>query len=152
MKDKKKLILVISIAVVLISSLLLLFNYINLKEEENSLKGKIGYVNIQQVFNSHPLKKDAEDELNKLAQDMQLELENKLEDVPKEEHQKMINDYQQRLSKKEKELVNNIVDKIEQTIHDIAQDKEMKVVIEEQDVVKGGQDITQLVMQRIENK
>jgi outer membrane protein len=152
LKDNKKLILIISLAVVLISSLLLLFNYINLKEEENSLKNKIGYVNIQQVFNSHPLKKDAEDELNKIAQDMQLELEKKLEDVPKEEHQQLINDYQKRLSKKETELVNNIVDKIEQTIHDIAQEEEMKVVVEEQDVVKGGHNITQLVLQRIENK
>ena len=152
MKDKKKLILVITLAVVLISSLLLLFNYINLREEENSLKGKIGYVNIQQVFNSHPLKKDAENELNKLAQDMQLELEKKLEDVPKDEHQQLIKDYQQRLSKKENELVNNIVEKIEQTVYEIAQEKEMKVVVEEQDVVKGGHNITQLVLQRIENK
>ncbi|MCF8002436.1 MAG: OmpH family outer membrane protein [Halanaerobiales bacterium] len=151
MKDKKKLILVIT-AVVLISSILLLFNYINLREEKNSLKGKIGYVNIQQVFNRHPLKKDAEDELNKLAQDMQLELENKLEDVPKDEHQQLIKDYQKRLSKKENELVNNIVVKIEKTVQEIAQEKEMKVVVEEQDVVKGGHNITQLVIQRIENK
>lgn len=152
MKDKKKLILVISLAVVLISSLLLLFNYINLREEENSLKGKIGYVNIQQVFNSHPLKKEAETELNKIAQDMQLELENKLEDVPKDEHQQLINDYQQRLSEKENELVNNVVEKIEQTVHEIAQEKEMKVVVEEKDVVKGGHNITQLVLQRIEDR
>lgn len=142
----------ISLAVVIISSLLLLYNYVNLREEENLLKDEIGYVNIQQVFDSHPLTKEAEEELNVLAQDLQLELENKLEDVPKEEHQDLIDEYQEKLSKKENELVDNIVSEIEQSIQEIAKEKEMKAVVEEQDVVKGGHDITPLLLQRTENK
>jgi len=137
--------------VVIASSLLLLYRYINFEEEENKYKDKIGYVNIQTLFNSHPLKKEAENTLNNLARDMQLELENKLEDTTKEEHQQLISEYQQRLSKKENELIDNIVEDINQEIDKVAAEKEMKVVIKEQDVIKGGFDITQLVLQRIES-
>src|SRR6056297_3051251 len=91
--------------VVVVSSLLLLYQYVNFEGEENKLKDKIGYVNIQTLFNSHPLKKEAENTLNNLARDMQLELENKLEDTPKEEHQQLIDEYQKKLSKKENELI-----------------------------------------------
>ncbi len=152
MEDKKKLIIIIIAMVVVAGSLLLLYQYINFGEEENELKDKIGYVNIQTLFNSHPLKKEAENTLNNLARDMQLELENKLEDTPKEDHQQLIDQYQQRLSKRENELIDNIVADIEEKIRKIAAEKEMRVVIKEQDVIKGGHDITQLVLQRIENK
>src|SRR6056297_1908420 len=117
--------------VVIASSLLLLYRYINFEEEENKYKDKIGYVNIQTLFNRHPLKKEAENTLNNLARDMQLELENKLEDTTKEEN----------------ELIDNIVEDINQEIDKVAAEKEMKVVIKEQDVIKGGFDITQLVLQ-----
>lgn len=149
MKDNKKLIIIVVAMVVVISSLLLLYNYINFAEEENELKDKIGYVNIQTVFDSHPLKKEAEETLNNLARDMQLELENKLEDTPKEEHQQLIEEYQNRLSNKENELISNILENIDETINRVAHEKEMKVVVKEQDVIKGGHNITQLVLQRI---
>jgi len=152
LKDKKKLIIIIIAMVVVVSSLLLLYQYVNFEGEENKLKDKIGYVNIQTLFNSHPLKKEAENTLNNLARDMQLELENKLEDTPKEEHQQLIDEYQKKLSKKENELIDNIVVDIEKKIRKIAVEKEMKVVVKEQDVIKGGYDITQLVLQRIEKR
>lgn len=136
--------------VVVAGSLLLLYQYLNFGEEENELKGKIGYVNIQTLFNSHPLKKEAENDLNEQAREMQLELETKLEDTPKEDHQQLIDQFQQRLSKKENELIDNIVADIEEKIKKIAAEKEMKVVVKEQDVIKGGHDITQLVLQQFE--
>lgn len=150
MKDKKKLIIIIIAMVVVAGSLLLLYQYINFGEEENKYKDKIGYVNIQTLFNSHPLKKEAEDTLNNLARDMQLELENKLEDTPKEDHQQLINQYQEQLSKKENELIDNIVSDIEEKIDEVAAEKQMKIVVKEKDVIKGGYDITQLVRQKIE--
>lgn len=151
MRINNKLIIILIAMVVIASSLLLLYRYINFEEEGNKYKDKIGYVNIQTLFNSHPLKKEAENTLNNLARDMQLELENKLEDTPKEEHQQLISEYQQKLSKKENELIDNIVKDINQEIDKVAAEKEMKVVIKEQDVIKGGYDITQLVLQRIES-
>lgn len=151
MKDKKNITLIIIILIVVTSaSLLLLYSSVNLKDEENELKNKIGYVNIQILFDSHPLKKEAEEELNNLARDLQLELETKLEDVEKENHQELIYQYQNKLSEKENELINNVVSSIEETINEFAQEKEMKAVLKEEDVIDGGQDITELILKRIE--
>ncbi len=150
MKDKKNITLIIIILVVVTSaSLLLLYSNINLKDEENELKNKIGYVNIQVLFDSHPLKKEAEEKLNNLARDLQLELETKLEDVDKENHQELIYQYQNKLSEKENELINNVVDSIENTINQFAKENEMKAVLKEEDVIDGGLDITELLLKRI---
>lgn len=151
MKDKKNLtIIIIILVVVTAASLLLLYRNINLKDNENELKNKIGYVNIQVLFDSHPLKKEAEDKLNNLARDLQLELETKLEDVDKENHQELIYQYQKKLSKKENELINNVVNSIEKTINQVTKEKEMKAVLKEEDVIDGGQDITELILKRIQ--
>ncbi len=152
MKDKRNITLIILILVVVTAtSLLLLYSNLNFKDEENKLKDKVGYVDIQLLFDSHPLKKQAEDKLNNLARDLQLELETKLEDVDKEKHQELIYQYQNRLSKKETELIQNVVNNIEKTINEFAQEKEMKAVLKEEDVIDGGQDITELILKRIKN-
>jgi len=141
----------LTIGIVIIILLIGVFSFLSMEYigAENETKGRIAYVDVWTVFNVHPEKASAERELNQLAQSMQAELEEKARDLPKEEQQNMLKDYQGRLSQKEQELIQEIIDGIKDVIIEVAKQKEVKIVLDKKNVIYGGYDMTQDVIDYI---
>ncbi len=147
MKPRDRLAIGIGIIILLIG----VFSFLSLEHigAENQAKGRIAYVDVWTVFNVHPDKGNAERELNQLAQTMQSELEEKARDLPKDEQQNMLKEYQSRLSQKEQELIQQIIDGIKDVIIEVAEEKEVKIVLDKKNVIYGGYDMTQDVIEYI---
>jgi outer membrane protein len=138
---------------------------------------KIGYVDIEKVFNQYSgtktakekLKKDVEKEQNILEQEKnaikkeldELEKKSSILDkkqltAKKEELQKKAEqlqaktlDVQQKLLTKEKELTSNIIDEIRAIIAKIGKEKKYDYIFEKTMLLYGGEDITYLVIKAI---
>lgn len=148
---EKKYLVIISIVVVLIGFAF----FVNPLEQlmaRDDAAGRIAYVDVQEVFDVHPDKSSAEKQLNQEAQAMQAELEEKANDVSKEEQQEMLNEYQQKLSQKEQDMIQGILEKIDKNIQEVARQKEVKVVLKKKNVIYGGYDMTRDVIDYIEEK
>jgi len=113
---------------------------------ESESKGQIAYVDLWAVFNVHPEKSTAESELNKLAQSMQTELEEKAKDLPNEKQQDLLKEYQTKLSQREQELIQNIIDSIKDVVVEVAKEKEVKMVLDKKNVIYGGYNMTEDVI------
>lgn len=109
---------------------------------ESDLAGKIVYVDLWAIFSAHPDKPAAEAELNQLAQSMQAELEEKAEGLPNDQKQELLREYQSRLTEREQDIVQGIVDSIKEIIIQIAEDKEVRMVLDKSNVLYGGYDMT----------
>lgn len=147
-KSKTKHIKVIILAIFIISAGFMVY----LPEEvqaESASKDQLAYVDLWAVFNVHPEKARAESELNKLAQSMQTELEEKAKDLPKEQQQELLKDYQTRLSQREQELIQNIIESIKGVVVEVAQKLEVKMVLDKKNVIYGGYDMTDDVIDYI---
>jgi len=118
----------------------------------SDMAGRIAYVDLWVIFNYHPEKVEAEEELNQLAQAMQAELEEKAKGLAKNEQQELLEQYQTRLTQRERELVQNIIDKIRKEIAELAGQKELKMVLDKNNVIYGGIDLTEEVINYIEEK
>lgn len=112
----------------------------------------VGYVNIMEVFESHPEKLASEEVLNDEVLALQAQLEAEIKDMSQEERQKTMQTYQDKLSQREQELVSRVIDSIDETIREVADEIGIQVVLEEKQVIYGGQDLTELVKQRIQEK
>lgn len=145
----KKYLLLTGIFVVICLSLILLFPVEDIGAQ-NELKGKIVYVDIWKVFNVHPEKEAAEKELNQLAQSMQSELESEAHNLPAGQQQEMLKQYQTKLSQREQELITDIINNIKDIIMDIAEEKEVSLVLDKKNIIYGGYDMTQDVIDYIQ--
>ena len=148
--SKYKYIISAGLILLLIGTAMILYPVGNIGAEDEST-GRIAYVDVWAVFNVHPRKAEAEEELNKLAQSMQSELEKKAKDLPKEQQQDMLKEYQTKLSQQEQDLIQNIIDSIKDVVIEVAKDKEVKMVIDKKNVIYGGYDLTQDVIDHINN-
>jgi len=119
---------------------------------DNNLEGEIAYVDIQRIFELHPDKAEAEKELNKAAQMMQSELEKKVSDLNQEEQQELLNEYQSELSEKEQKLIQDVLTEIENAIQKVAEQKKVKLVLDKRNVIYGGYDMTEDVINYIEEQ
>src|SRR5690554_142785 len=148
MKNKHRFTTAVGIVILLIG----VFSFVLMEtiEADEGAKGRIAYVDVWTVFNIHPDKSSAERELNQLAQEMQAELEEKARDLPEEQQQNMLQDYQNRLTQREQELIQTIINKIKGVIIEVAEEKEVKVVLDKQNVIYGGYDMTPDVVDYIE--
>lgn len=117
---------------------------------DSELAGKIVYVDLWTIFKAHPGKVAAEIELNQLAQSMQAELEEKAEGLQNDQKQELLREYQSRLTEREQELVMSVVDSIKDIIIQIAEEKEVRMVLEKTNVIYGGYDMTEDVITYIE--
>lgn len=113
------------------------------------IKGKIAYVDVMEIFNVHPQKNSAETKLNELAQNMQSELEEKAKDLPKNEQQEMLREYQNKLNQQEQDLIQEVLEEIESVIAMVARAKEVRIVLDKKNVIYGGYDLTQDVIDYI---
>jgi len=113
------------------------------------LDSSIGHVNVREVFEAHPDTMTAEMQLSREAQAMQEEMEEKAADLSEQEQQALIQEYQQRLALREQELISEVVEKIEDIVAEVAQERGIEVVLEAQNVIYGGEDLTAAVLEKI---
>jgi len=111
----------------------------------------VGHVDIRRVFEAHPDTMTAEMQLSMEAQEMQQELEEKAADLTEQEQESLLEEFQYRLAMREQELIAEVVGKIEGVVQEVAQERGVDVVLESQNVIFGGQDITQDVLDKINN-
>ncbi|ACL70516.1 OmpH family outer membrane protein [Halothermothrix orenii] len=126
-----------------------LFNPISILKAGDEAEGKIAYVDVQAVFNEHPEKVKAEKELNQLAQSMQAELEEKAKNLPESEQQELVNEYQMKLTRQEQEMIHGLLVKIDKAIKIVAEQKKVRLVLDKKNVIYGGYDLTQDVIDYI---
>ena len=137
------------VIIILITGVLLSFSPAEQVFAAGDLKGKIAYVDVMEIFNVHPQKNSAETKLNELAQNMQSELEDKAKDLPKNEQQAMLREYQNKLNQQEQELIQEVLQEIESVIALVASEKEVRIVLDKKNVIYGGYDLTQDVIDYI---
>ncbi|MFW6381281.1 MAG: hypothetical protein ACOCZ3_01935, partial [Bacillota bacterium] len=97
---------------------------------QDEAEGRIAYVDVQAVFDVHPGKVGAEEQLNEAAQSMQAELEEKAQDVSESEQKELLEEYQSDLSSKEEDLITGILEDINQTVKQVAEEQQVRVVLD----------------------
>ncbi len=115
------------------------------------LESSVGHVDIRQIFEAHPDTMTAEMQLSMEAQAMQEELEEKAADLSQQEQEELLEEYQYRLAMREQELIAEVVAKIEDIVEEVALERGVDVVLESQNVIFGGQDLTSAVLEKINN-
>ena len=152
MNNYKKITIYILILFMAIGAVFVYNQEISLAVEEDSASGEIAFVDIQEVFSVHPDKLAAEEELNLAAQELQTELEEEARDLSKEEQEEMLREYQAELSEKEQQLIQDILADIEESIRQVAEEKEVRMVLDKKNVIYGGYDLTNEVIEYIESR
>lgn len=149
MQGKKYIIITILILLFIAGVLIGYLQPFNISQARNDGEQRIAYVDLQGVFNHHPDKATAEEKLNELARNMQAELEAKAADLSEEEQQQLLEQYQQELSTREEEMVEQILTEIEHLIDKVAAEQEFKMVLDKKNVIFGGYDLTQEIIDYI---
>lgn len=106
----------------------------------------IGVVNYQALVMQHPDTQIINAAMENEVGAAKKEFESKAANLPQEEQQKLYMQLQERLAKKNNELMTPLMDKINAAIKKIADTKGLSVVVEKQGVVYGGTDITEEVI------
>ena len=150
MKLNKKYLVIIAITGILIGVIGLVNPFDTLSARDEA-KGRIAYVDVQKVFNIHPDKLSAEKQLNEKAQSLQAELEDKAKELSKNKQQDLLKQYQSQLSESEQKLIQDVLVKIEEAIKEVAEQKEVKMVLDKKNVIYGGYDMTQDVIDHIKS-
>lgn len=117
---------------------------------ENNEIPEIAYVNLQEVYNVHPAKKRAEEKIDNLARDMEAELNEMVEDLDGQDQQDLLESHQIELNRKEQQLVEEILININQVINKLAEKKEIRLVLDKEQVVYGGYNLTEDVINYVE--
>lgn len=109
----------------------------------------VGKVNMQALMTAHPDYAAAQETFKKENEQAKKDFDEKSAAMTSDkEKQEYAAQLQQRLQMKEKELITEIQNKVNAAIKDVADAKGLSVVLPEQVVVFGGQDITQDVMKK----
>ncbi|EGO62947.1 OmpH family outer membrane protein [Acetonema longum] len=109
----------------------------------------IGKVNMQVLMTSHPDYAKAQETMKQESEQANKDFQEKTANMANEkEKQSYGQQLQQRLQMKEKELLTALQDKINAAIKEVADVKGLTVVLPEQVVIFGGQDITDDVLKK----
>ncbi len=151
MKNQSLMTFGMIVALLAVLSFGLLYSDMNLLQaQEETVESDIAFVNVQEVFENHPDKAEAEEQLNIEAQEMQRELEEEVEEMEEGEQQDILQEYQERLSRREEELIGEVLQNIEDVITSLAEEKDLEIVLEGENVLYGGYDLTPEVLEEIE--
>ncbi len=120
-----------------------------LQAEGSSNRLAIGYVDIPLIFEQHPEKFRAEQILSEEARRLQALLEEEAEDLEPQEQKDLLERYQMELMLKERELIQAVVGEIEKIVEQVAIEADIEIVLERQNVIFGGHDLTQAVLEKI---
>ena len=138
------LLFIVSLAVIIV-------NPIQANQEQTvEEKPQIGYVDMQRLFKNHPQKQASEEELETEAQALKEELKTRAKTMDKEARQELLKKYQNQLSQQEEELINDVLADINQKISQVAQERELSVVLDKSAVIYGGHNLTEIVLTEIE--
>lgn len=109
----------------------------------------IGKVNMQTLMTSHPDYAKAQEAMKQESEQANKDFKEKTASMANDqEKQNYGHQLQQRLQMKEKELITALQDKINAAIKEVAESKGLTVVLPEQVVIYGGQDITDDVLKK----
>jgi len=109
----------------------------------------IGVVNQQLLVSQHPEMAKAQEAMQAEVETARKDFETKSVSMNDKEKQDYYAQVQQRLSLKQQELINPVIDKVEAAIKAVADAKGLSVVMDKNNVVYGGQDITDEVGKKI---
>jgi len=112
----------------------------------------IGVVNQQMLVSQHPDMAKAQEAMQAEVEQARKDFETKSASMNDKEKQDYYAQIQQRLSVKQQELINPVIDKVEAAIKAVADAKGLTVVMDKGNVVYGGQDITDEVGKKITGK
>lgn len=109
----------------------------------------VAYVNLERVFAEHPARTAAEKKLNNKAAEYQQQLESQSEELSGAEQKELLKKYQNQLKNLEKNLLDSVLKEVEEIIVQTAGDKKVKFVLEDDDVLYGGYNLTDEVLSKI---
>jgi len=119
-------------------------------QARNAWRSEIaGYIDVQLIFEQHPQKFRAEDILQEEARKLQARFEEEAEGLTESEQRNLLERYRREFLVKEQELVRGVVQEIEKMVGRIAAEESIEIVLEKQNVIYGGKDLTPLVLERV---
>jgi len=145
--DRKFQLAVILLLLAILTSVFLL-NFLN----HDQTVDRVAYVNLERVFAEHPAKTAAEKKLNQKAAEYQQQLEQEGEELSGTEQKELLQSYQKELENLESELLNSVLKEVETIIIETAAAKKVKFVLEEEDVLYGGYNLTDDVLAELKAK
>lgn len=117
-----------------------------------SSSSNIGVVNYQMILQQHPDAAKVEETMNNEIAAAQKDFNEKTANMNDKEKQDYYTQVQQRLQLKQQELVVPVHDSITAAIKAVADTKGLSVVLNKDNVVYGGQDITDDVVKKVSGK
>lgn len=113
---------------------------------------RVAYVNLERVFAEHPARTAAEKTLNKKAAEYQQQLEKEAESLSGSEQKDILKKYQKELRILESELLDSITNELENIIIETAEQKKVKFVLEEDQVLYGGYNLTDDILAKLKSE
>jgi outer membrane protein len=136
---------------VLLTAILSAVVLLGILTEDESVD-QAAYVNLQRVFAEHPARTAAEKTLNQKAAEYQQQLELEAEALSGAEQKEILAKYQQQLQNLESELLASVTEEVEKIIEETAAKKKVKFVLEEEQVLYGGYNLTDDVIERLKKE
>ena len=116
-----------------------------------SSESAIGVVNYQMLLSQAPDLQNVQTSMKQEIDNAQKDFDEKSKTMNDTEKQRYYQQLQERLSNKEKELMDPVLKKIETTIKKVADKKGLSVVVDKNTVVYGGLDITDEVSKALQS-
>ena len=110
----------------------------------------VGVVDYSQLISQHPGMQAAREKYEEAAKQVQDEFTQKAGSMTPEEQQQFIEQKQKEMQDKQKELIDPIRTSIENQVQEVAASRSINVVLDKNNVLYGGQDITQEVLKKIQ--
>jgi len=119
---------------------------------EDESVDKAAYVNLERIFEEHPARTAAEQTLNQKAAEYQQQLELEAEELSGTEQKEILAEYQQKLQNLESELLASVTEEVEKIIIETAAEQKVKFVLEEEQILYGGYNLTDDVLKKIKSE
>lgn len=110
----------------------------------------VGVVDYSQLISQHPGMQAAREKYEEAAKQVQDEFTQKAGSMTPEQQQQFIEQKQKEMQDKQKELIDPIRTSIENQVQEVAASRSINVVLDKNNVLYGGQDITQEVLQKLQ--
>lgn len=137
---------------ILFAAMLLVLSISAAPAQAASAPAAAGVVNFNYLIDHHPDTAAANQALQAEKDTLQKEFTEKSATLSDNEKRDLDNQLGQQLEQKRQELLKPIVNKVMAAIQDVANTKGLSIVVERQNVVWGGVDITQDVLAKIGGK
>ena len=110
----------------------------------------VGIVDYSQLISQHPGMQAAREKYEEAAKQVQDEFSQKAGSMTPEQQQQFIEQKQKEMQDKQKEILDPIRTSIETQVQSVADSRGINVVLDKNNVLYGGQDITQEVLQKLQ--